>query len=54
MKPILQLNENEKLIKEYPSAKDASLATGIDRTNIVKCLTGLYRTAGGYVWRYKA
>jgi hypothetical protein len=40
-------------MKEYPSAKDAAMATGVDRTNIVKCLKEIYRTAGGFVWRYK-
>jgi hypothetical protein len=53
MKAILQFNEDNKLIKEYPSAKDAALATGVGRTNIVKCLQEHYRTAGGFVWRYK-
>jgi hypothetical protein len=44
--------ENE-ILKEYKSLNEAFNETGIKRTNISNCLTGLSKSAGGYKWKYK-
>ena len=51
--PILQFSKDGKLIKEWPSAKEAGRQLGIACSNICTCLKGRYKSAGGFVWRYK-
>ena len=36
----------------FPSAYEASRLMGVPQPNIVACLKGRLKTAGGYVWRY--
>ena len=49
-KPVCQLRNNE-VIKDYPSASEASRQTDIAQGNISRsCRTG--RTAGGFHWIY--
>ena len=49
-KPVRQLHNNE-VIKDYPSAKEASRQTGITYSNICRsCRTGY--AAGGFNWIY--
>lgn len=52
-KPILQFNLLGELIDEYASVKEASEKTGVVKQNISSNLTGRYKTAGGFVWKYK-
>lgn len=62
-KSVVQYTLDNKFIAEYKSIKDASLATGINSSNISACCRNkLYtkngyswvtKTAGGYVWKYK-
>lgn len=52
-KPILQFSLDGEFIDEYPSVKEAAEKTGIVKQNISSNLTGKYRTAGGFLWRYK-
>lgn len=52
-KPILQFNLLGELISEYASIKEASEKTGVVKQNISANLTGRYKTAGGFVWKYK-
>ena len=51
--PILQLTKDGTLIKEWPSAHEAERQLGIACSNICTCLKGRYKSAGGFVWRYK-
>ena len=51
--PILQLSKDGTLIREWPSAKEAERQLGIHQQNICACLKGRYKSAGGFVWRYK-
>ena len=51
--PILQLTKDGTLIKEWPSAHEAEHQLGIFHQNICACLKGRYKSAGGFVWRYK-
>lgn len=51
-KPVLQLDSNENVVKEWPSARAAYRETNISYQNIHKCCRGKRKTAGGYIWRY--
>ena len=51
--PILQFSKDGTLIKEWPSLSEAYRQLGIPQSNICFCLKGRYKSAGGFVWRYK-
>lgn len=53
MKPILQYDKDNNLIKEWTSSKNASVELNIDTSSITACCRGRLRTAGGYIWKYK-
>ncbi len=54
-KPVLQYDKNGNFIREWKSAKQASIETGAK--SIYEVASGyknqLYKTSGGYVWKYK-
>lgn len=50
-KPIIQLDKNMNILKEFPSIKIAMEITHIN--NICKCCRNIQKSAGGYIWRYK-
>lgn len=41
-----------KTIAIYSSRAEAAKATGIDKSNILKALSGKWNFAGGYIWKY--
>lgn len=49
--PILQLTKDGTFIKEWQSMNEAGRQLGI--ANIWSCLKGRYKTAGGFIWKYK-
>lgn len=49
---VAQLSLNGDVLKVFDSACDASMTTGICRTNIMDCCKGRLITAGGYQWKY--
>ena len=51
--PIIQLSKDGTLIKDWPSLSEACRQLGISPGNICSCLKGRYKSAGGFVWRYK-
>lgn len=51
--PVLQYDKQGNFIAEYYGAKEAERQTGIDFSNITKCCRGKYKSAGGYIWKYK-
>jgi len=51
-RPTLQLDENKKIIKEYPSATAAAEAMKTKPANIHSAVNKKHRTSGFY-WRYK-
>ena len=51
--PILQFTKDGTLIKEWPSAHEAGRKLGFLPSTICNCLKGRYKSAGGFVWRYK-
>ena len=52
-KPVKQFTKDGVFVQDFISAKEAERQTGIFHTNIVACLKGKYKSAGGYVWKYK-
>jgi len=50
-RPIQQLDKNNNLINEYKSITEAKNTTNIK--GIPNALTGLAKTAGGFIWKYK-
>jgi len=50
--PVVQLGENKKIIKTYPSALAASKETQIFASNITYTCQGKRKTAGGFHWVY--
>jgi hypothetical protein len=53
--PVLQYDKQGNFIKEHPSIKEAKIETGAK--NIFEVASGyknqLYKSSGGYVWKYK-
>ena len=52
-KQVNQYDLNFKYINTYGSIGEAERITGISHGNIISCCKGNYKTAGGYIWRYK-
>ena len=50
---VRQLSRDGELVAEYESLSEACNATGTHVSNITKCAKGIYKTAGGYIWKYK-
>ena len=49
-RPILQLDEDGNVVGEFDNIKDVYVKTGI---GVSRCLSGKFKTAGGYYWRWK-
>ena len=52
-KPVIQYDKLGNYIKEFPSAKHAAKEIGIHHNNFYDHLKGKYKTAKGYIFRYK-
>jgi group I intron endonuclease len=53
-KPILQIDvKTNKIMREWPSSKDAGNYLGIFPTSITKVCKGKNNSAGGFKWSYK-
>lgn len=52
-KPVIQYDKDGNYVGEYPSAKDAARAIGIHPNNFYDHLNGKYKTAKGYIFKYK-
>ena len=50
--PVIQYDLNNNFIKEWKSAKEASLF-GFDKSSIAGCCRGRTKKHGGFVWKYK-
>lgn len=52
--PVVQMDMNGNIIKEYPSISQATRETGIGDSCICRCCTGARnaKTAGGFKWSY--
>lgn len=52
MKKVCQLSIEGEFIKVFEGIRVAEEQTGVDNTAISRCCKGIFKTAGGYVWRY--
>lgn len=52
-KPVYKCTLDNQIISEYPSLQEAARQNGIPATNICKNIKGKYKSAGGYIWKYK-
>lgn len=52
-KPVVQYDLNMNIMKEYPSINEVERELGYSHCGINKCLKGKYKTAYGYIWKYK-
>ena len=50
-KPILQYNKNGDFLKKWACAMDVTRDVGINNGIIGRCINGLSKTAGGYIWK---
>lgn len=51
-KKVYQLDENENIIKEFPSMAEANRQLGTNHTSIYACINGKQKHAFGYKWKY--
>ena len=51
-KKVYQLDENENIIKEFPSMAEAKRQLGTNHTSIYACINGKQKHAFGYKWKY--
>ena len=51
-KEVGKYNENNQLIEKYDTIVQAGKLNKISDTNIIHCLKGRTKTAGGYKWKY--
>lgn len=54
-KKIIQYDRKGNFIKEWECIMEVQRQLGINNSNICQCCKniGKYKTAGGYIWRYK-
>jgi hypothetical protein len=52
-KPVIQFNLLGEFINEYESIAEASKATNILTSGIIRCCQGKHKKAGGFRWMYK-
>lgn len=52
-KAIIQLDKNNNIIREHNSIEEAAIYIGKKRSNISCCLTGVSKSAYGFIWKYK-
>ena len=52
-KAIIQLIKSGGLVAEYGGQCEAGRKTGIFQANISAALLGKYKTAGGFIWKFK-
>jgi len=53
VKPVLQFDKNGQFIKEYSSIHEAARELDIDKTCISRNCNGKYKSAFGYIWKFK-
>ena len=52
-KPIFQYSKSGDFIREWQSAVEVKRVLGIDNSHIIACCKGKYKSAYGFIWRYK-
>lgn len=52
-KTIYQYTLNGEFVREWLSATEVQRQTGYNQGHICQCCNGKYKTANGFIWRYK-
>ena len=52
-KPVLQYEKDGKFVKEWKSASDVQRNLGYFHNSISSCCTGRYKSAYGFIWKFK-
>ena len=52
-KPVLQFTKSGEFVREWKSGMDVQKNLGYTQTNISACCLGKYKSAYGFVWKYK-
>ena len=52
-KPIFQYSKSGDFIREWKSAHEVERVLGIANSHIIDCCKGKYKSAYGFIWRYK-
>lgn len=52
-KNVIQLDKNQKFIKEWFSTREAEKELNIANGKVSWCCIGKRKTAGGFIWKYK-
>lgn len=52
-KPVMQYDIDGNYINQYPSIKNASRSTGINKKGIGDTCKNIQKTSGGYVWVFR-
>jgi len=52
-KPVNQFTKKGRFITGYKSQYEAARKTGVRRSDISKCCRGIYKTVGGFVWKFE-
>ena len=52
-KKVLQFSKDMEFIAEYSSMIEAEKATGARYQHIGHCCKGKYKSAGGFIWKWK-
>ena len=50
---ILQYSKSGEFIREWQGAREIERVLGINNSNIIQCCKGRYKSAGGFIWKYK-
>ena len=53
MKSVIQCDKNGNLINKFKSVQEAAEKTGIRRSTISGAITGVYKSAGGFIFVYE-
>ena len=51
-KSVAQYTIDGELVKVWQSANEAGRQLGVGQSNISKAARGIYKTSGGFVWKY--
>jgi len=53
LKPVFQFDKEGNFIKEWESGQKAGKELNIETSNINRCCNNKYRSAGGFIWKFK-
>ena len=52
-KPVIQFTKDGEFVREWKSMNDVQRNLGYSNGNISSCCTGRYKSAYGYIWKFK-